>query len=91
LHWDEAMSVATDSAGATYVAGFTRSENARTVRAVRTRHRGIMDAYVAKLTPDGRTRVGAARCASQRATRLVYRPPRDSYQRTRSAWWSAQG
>jgi hypothetical protein len=55
LHWDEAMDVETDAAGATYVAGFTASENARTARALRRRHRGIMDAYVAKIAADGRT------------------------------------
>jgi len=55
LQWDEAMDVETDSAGATYVAGFTQSENARLARPVRSRHRGIMDAYVAKISPDGRT------------------------------------
>jgi Beta-propeller repeat len=59
LHWDEAMDVETDAAGATYVAGFTASENARTARALRRRHRGLMDAYVAKIAPDGRTLVYA--------------------------------
>jgi hypothetical protein len=53
--WDEAMDVETDAAGATYVAGFTESLNVRTTGAVRGRHRGIMDAYVAKIAPDGRT------------------------------------
>jgi hypothetical protein len=55
IQWDEAMDVETDAAGATYVAGFTESVDARTIRAVRRRHRGIMDAYIAKLGPDGRT------------------------------------
>jgi hypothetical protein len=55
LHWDEAMDVETDASGATYVAGFTASANARTARPLRSRHRGGMDAYVAKLAPDGRT------------------------------------
>ncbi|MEA2270342.1 MAG: hypothetical protein QOC64_2952 [Solirubrobacteraceae bacterium] len=53
--WDEAMDVETDAAGATYVAGFTGSLNIRTARPVRRAHRGIMDAYVAKIAPDGRT------------------------------------
>jgi hypothetical protein len=53
--WDEAMDVETDASGATYVAGFTASANARTARPLRSRHRGGMDAYVAKLAPDGRT------------------------------------
>ncbi len=55
LQWDEAMDVETDASGATYVAGFTASSNARTARPLRSRHRGGMDAYVAKLAPDGRT------------------------------------
>jgi hypothetical protein len=55
LHWDEAMDVETDAAGATYVAGFTQSENARTASALRRRHRGGTDAYVAKFSPDGRS------------------------------------
>src|SRR4051794_15720999 len=53
--WDEAMDVETDAAGATYVAGFTESTDARAVGGVGRRHRGIMDAYVAKFAPDGRT------------------------------------
>jgi hypothetical protein len=53
--WDEAMDVETDAAGATYVAGFSESTDARTARPIRARHRGIMDVYVAKFAPDGRT------------------------------------
>jgi hypothetical protein len=53
--WDEAMDVETDSAGATYVAGFTESINAPVANAARRTQHGIMDAYVAKLAPDGRT------------------------------------
>jgi hypothetical protein len=53
--WDEAMDVETDATGATYVAGFSESTDARTARPIRSRHRGIMDVYVAKFAPDGRT------------------------------------
>jgi hypothetical protein len=53
--WDEAMDVETDATGATYIAGFSESADARTSAAIRRRHRGIMDAYVAKIAPDGRT------------------------------------
>jgi Beta-propeller repeat len=59
LQWDEAMDVETDAAGATYVAGFTFSVNARTARPLRRSNHGITDAYVAKLSPDGRTLVYA--------------------------------
>src|SRR3954470_21762981 len=59
LQWDEAMDVETDAAGATYVAGFTFSVNARTTRPLRRSNHGITDAYVAKLSPDGRTLVYA--------------------------------
>jgi Beta-propeller repeat len=59
LQWDEATDVETDASGATYVAGFTFSENARTARPLRRRNHGGTDAYVAKLSPDGRTLVYA--------------------------------
>jgi Beta-propeller repeat len=59
LQWDEAMDVETDAAGATYIAGFTFSVNARTARPLRRTNHGITDAYVAKLSPDGRTLVYA--------------------------------
>ena len=53
--WDEAMDVETDASGATYVAGFTESVNTPVSHAASGRQHGIMDAYVAKLAPDGRT------------------------------------
>ena len=55
LHWDEAMAIATDTSGATYIAGFTQSDNARTSNPLRARQRGGTDVYVAKFAPDGRT------------------------------------
>jgi hypothetical protein len=54
--WDEAMAVQTDAAGATYLAGFTESVDARTANPIRRRHRGIMDVYVAKLAANGTLR-----------------------------------
>src|SRR3954452_11122337 len=59
LQWDEGMDVETDAPGATYVAGFTFSVDARTGRPLRRSNHGIRDAYVAKLSPDGRTLVYA--------------------------------
>jgi Beta-propeller repeat len=59
LQWDEAMDVETDASGATYVAGFTFSVNALTARPMRRTNHGGTDAYVAKLSPDGRTLVYA--------------------------------
>jgi hypothetical protein len=49
------MDVETDASGATYVAGFTESVNTPVSHAASGRQHGIMDAYVAKLAPDGRT------------------------------------
>jgi hypothetical protein len=55
LQWDEAMDVETDAAGATYVAGFSEAPGAGTAGALQRTHRGLMDAYVAKISPDGRS------------------------------------
>jgi hypothetical protein len=52
--WDEAYDVETDANGNTYVAGLTESPNLPTARA-RQGFGGVMDAFVAKLSPNGRT------------------------------------
>jgi Beta-propeller repeat len=52
--WDEAYDVETDAAGNTYVAGLTESPDLPTAHA-RQGFGGVMDAFVAKLSPDGRT------------------------------------
>jgi Beta-propeller repeat len=59
IHWDEAMDVEVDRAGATYVAGFTQSPDIRRARPAQASHGGVFDAYVAKLSPDGRALVYA--------------------------------
>lgn len=52
--WDEATGVAVDGAGHTFVTGFTASTNFPTARS-RRGFRGGVDAFVSKLSADGRT------------------------------------
>src|SRR4051794_39975562 len=51
--WDEATDTEVDSAGNTYVAGFTLSSRFQNAAAVRRPFRELVDAFVAKLSPSG--------------------------------------
>ena len=53
--WDEATDVEADARGNTYVAGFTLSANIPGRTAGRRGFHGLADAFVVKLTPDGRS------------------------------------
>jgi hypothetical protein len=53
FEWDRGYSIAVDTAGAAYVAGFTGSRDFPTVDPLQVTLRGSRDAFVAKLDPDG--------------------------------------
>lgn len=52
--WDEAVDIEVDGAGNIYVAGFTDSPQFPTANAAQARFGGVIDAFVAKVSPDGR-------------------------------------
>jgi hypothetical protein len=53
--WDEAVDVKAGADGSTYVAGFTVSPDFPTVNPAQRTFHGIVDAFVAKLAPGGRS------------------------------------
>jgi hypothetical protein len=60
-------SIAVDQAGSAYVAGDTQSADFPTVAALQPNLRGIMDAFVSKLTPDGTALVYSTYLGGERA------------------------
>lgn len=55
--WDEAFDIEVDSAGSVYVAGYTFSPDFPAADAPQPAFRGVMDAFVTKLSADGSTLV----------------------------------
>ena len=54
LEWDEGSDVEVDRAGNSYVTGFTLSPDLRVVKAAQGSFRGLADAFVTKVSADGR-------------------------------------
>ena len=50
---DQGIAIAVDAAGGAYITGFTNSTNFYTTNAVQTNLLGVMNAFVAKINPDG--------------------------------------